>query len=99
MLLRRVFKRQTFHHANAALAKSSRAVDREARHLREWLCGLHRTCEVARIDRGDCFGFETARGGLGLVAAARGQRRRRMSAKTAFGVSSRLTVTDQEDVS
>ena len=32
-----------------------------------------------------------------LVSAARGQRRRCVSAKTAFSVSSRLTVTDQED--
>src|ERR1043165_23251 len=99
MLLRRVFKRQTFHHANAALAKSIRAVDRQACEFGEWLRGIHRAREVARIDCSYCLRFERACSCLRLVATARRQRRRRVSAKTAFGVSSRLTVTDQEDVS
>jgi len=62
MLLGGGFKSQTFHYAHAALAKGAGAVDWQTSQFGEWSGGLHGPGEIARIDRRQRFGFESACG-------------------------------------
>src|SRR5215213_4287764 len=84
MLLGRIFKRETFHHADAAFPKCICALDWQAGQVCEWSRRFHRAREVTRIDRGQRFCFESAGSCFCLFTSARRQRRGGVPAKTAF---------------
>src|SRR5438874_7874075 len=98
MLLRCVFESEPFHHADTAFAKGGCSIDRHARQVGHGLRGFHRSCEIARVDGGQRLRFQRARRCLSLSTTTRGQRSRSVTTKTTFGVSSGLTMTNEEDV-
>jgi len=71
MLLRCIFKRQTFHHADAAFAKRACGMNWQARHSGKCTRSLNSAREIARIDCRQFFRLESASRGLGLPASAR----------------------------
>jgi hypothetical protein len=79
---------------DAALAQRLRSFDLQPRQARQRLGRLDGAQQVARIDGRHTLRLEGARRRLGLRAAERGERRRRVSAEAPLGVTHRLPVAD-----
>ncbi len=96
-LLRRFFKRQAFHVADAAFTEGVALCDLQIEQGGERGGGGDGARQVARIDRRDGFAAQSTRRRFGLPVSERGEGRRRVAAEATRGVAFGLTVTDEEN--
>src|SRR6185295_9453871 len=99
VLLSSFFERQAFHHADAAFTQGVGSFERHSHQLCERAGGFDSTWQVTRIDSRKLFRRQRFGGGFRLFSSTRREWGISVSAETPLGVSLRLTVTDDDDVS